>query len=121
MKKFYLAKYKINYADEFDVCGMRLYTQEELDLLKVYQQTILSLEKEEKLWFNLQEDGIYFGTNEAFRFNSINEVISTIKMEEITKDEYDVLTKLELSSFGNQAIFDFFEDICEEEKDKIST
>lgn len=119
MKKYYLAKYKINYADEFDVYGMRLYTQEELDLFKVYQQTILSLEKEEKLWFNLLKDGIYFGTNASLRFNSINDVISIIKIQEITEDEYNVLIKLELSSFGTQAIFDFFEDIYEEEKDKI--
>lgn len=114
MKKYYLAKYKINYADEFDVYGMKLYTQEELDLFKVYQQKILSLEKEEKLWFNLLEDGIYFGTNEELRFNNIDEVISSIKIQEITEDEYDILTRLGLSSFGNQSIFNFFKDIYED-------
>ena len=113
MEKYYLAKYKVNYANEFAVSGMRLFTQKELDKFYCYQHIALYVEKEGRLGYDISEDGIYFGTNEAIRFKNISETISAIKVQEITEDEYNTLIKLGLSSFGTQALFNFFENFCE--------
>lgn len=43
---------------------------------------------------------LYFGTNEYHIFSSFDEYINTFTIQEITKNEYDVISKLIGNSFG---------------------
>lgn len=112
MGKYYIAKYKVDYADEFYVYGMKAYTEEGLDALHEQQKKVLEMEEDGTLDFDLSEDGICFGTNEALTFYNVDEAISAIKVTEITEDEYNTLIRLGLGYFGEQALFDFFREVA---------
>ena len=115
MGKYYVARYKVDYADEFDVSGMKAYTEEGLNVLHEQQKKVLKMEEDGTLYIDLYEEGIDFGTNEALLFNDVDEVISAIKITEITEDEYNTLVRLGFSSFGEEALFDFFKEVSEDQ------
>lgn len=92
VEKYYLAKYKIHHDLDFDIYGMKVYTEEELNTLYEQQKECLRLNDTKRL----------------------NNVISSIKVTEITKEEYTTLVNMGLSTFGDQSIFDFFTEVCED-------
>ena len=82
--KYWALKQVCDYADEFMVEGFwtaQGETKEEILEKLVNPKTKFPVER-------------YFGTNEYIEFASKKDFYSTIKIEEISKFEYDVLTKL---------------------------
>ena len=96
VKKYYLAKYKIPRVMSFDVYGMKVYTEEELNTFYEQQKECLRASK------GYVEDT-----------KKLRNVISSIEVTEITKDEYDTLVKIGLGTFGEQSVFDFFTEVYE--------
>lgn len=81
-----LVKFKDNYADEFDVEGFRLFTDDSwrafLDQLPQYP------------------DETYFGTNEYIEYSTKASYLKTLEVLEISEKEYKILLKL----FGTDII-----------------
>jgi len=93
-KKYYLVEQETNYADEFDLEGFWIQEAEsEEKLKKELVQNLIG----ERGDFPME---IYFGSNEAVEFENENDYISTLKISEITKEEYDVVVKLFGGAFG---------------------
>lgn len=82
-----LIKYNDNYADEFDVEGFLILTDEEwenqLHISKLVFDTLGSVE-------------IYFGTNEFIEYDSFDEWLNTFKVKDIS----DELAKEIIEIFG---------------------
>jgi len=90
--KYYLVRYRGNWADEFDVYFHMVMSGEELNELKV---TIASTD-----W---EEEEFHFGTNEYLTF-STSELLQWLdESEPITKEQFKVLEELDLLSvsFGD--------------------
>lgn len=95
-QKYYLAKYKIPRIMSFDVYGMKVYTERELD--KFYEQ---------------QKECLRASKSYGEDIKKLNDVISSIEITEITRDEYNTLVKVGLGTFGEQSVFDFFTEVYE--------
>lgn len=106
MGKYYLARYCTNYADEFDIKGFVAFTENEYKEFQTSQQKLKSLEEEGK--FDITDYEVGFGTNEYLTFDSVDEVINAIEVQPITEQEYNTLSNLNLTSFGELTLFDFF-------------
>lgn len=112
--KYYLVTFCTDYSDEFDVQGMKVFTEEEFEAFINAQKYFAQMEKEnppfddETVWSRGFD--LYFGTNEFLWFESIGEMIKEFKTREITENQYNVLKELNLLSFGEDCLFDAFED-----------
>lgn len=115
MSKYFLVSYEEDYADEFDVSGMKIFTEEEYNSFLNNQRYAKELEEKGELEKDFGRIELYFGTNEFLDFNSVDEIIKVLKVQEITEQEFNILKKLDLGSFGVETIFDFFENIKENE------
>jgi len=107
MSKFYLVRFTEDYADEFDVSGMKVYTEEEF---KVFTDGLKLIEKRE----DDREIEIYFGTNEYLYFYTKYDFLGIFKAEEISEQEYKTLVRLGLKEFGHGSVFDYAEHYEEE-------
>ena len=112
-----LVTFNDNYADEFDCDGFSVYNSKEEFLIDLYRSWLeniedidddldeLSLEeliKLEKKHRKTNEFEMYFGTNEAFYYNSFKDYKDAFEIKEITDDEYKVIKKLFLgNSYSN--------------------
>ena len=84
MKK-YLARFVGNYADEFDLDGIQVWTEDEVDEFKAAA----------KRYFKVNDElEIYFGTNEAMTWYSAEDVINDVSFKEISNEEANMLTRL---------------------------
>ena len=115
MSKYLLVRYSVDYADEFYVDGMKIFTEDEYISFINNQRYAMDLERDGKLqrtgrWGDIE---IYFGSNEYLLFDNVSEIIKVFEVQEITEQEFNTLKNLGLDSFGDRAIFDFFEDIRE--------
>ena len=114
MSKYFLVNYEVDYADEFDVRGMKIFTEAEYNTFIDNQRYAKELEEKGRFgtgeWDMIE---IYFGTNEYFIFRTVDEIIKEFKVREITEQEFNTLKNLDLDSFGEPAMFYFFEDIRE--------
>lgn len=110
MSKYFLVSYKEDYADEFYVYGMKVFTESEYNSFVRNQRYARHLEEKDELvrgdWNEIE---LYFGTNEWLSFETVNEIIEALNVREITEQEFNTLKNLGLNSFGDQTIFDFFE------------
>ncbi len=75
-----------NYADEFDVTGFRIVTDEEAvkyinSIAEAFKRTDENIE-----W--------YFGSNEYVEFESEDEILNCITIKDITSDEFKFLKSL---------------------------
>ena len=114
MSKYFLVSYKEDYADEFYVYGMKIFTEEEYASFIDNQKYAKDLERKgEIVTGEFEEIELYFGTNEWLSFETVDEIIRTLDVREITEQEFNTLKNLGLDSFGEQTIFNFFEDIRE--------
>jgi len=89
-KKYILATYETNYADEFDVQSIWLTTEAK------WKKWV----KNGKKLQNLENHSCYeisFGTNEYIEISSFQEVLEKCKVQELTEEEAAVLNKF----FGN--------------------
>lgn len=85
MERTYLVKFEADYADEFDVYGFRVMNESQ------FQEFTANLEK-----IKFPQE-VYFGTNEAVEFESLDEYKRAFKSKEIDRNEHLVLKRL----FGN--------------------
>lgn len=87
-----LVKYDSNWADEMDIDGFKVLTNEQWEK---YQQDFKKHFKEECYSY-------YVGTNEEIEYSDFDEFISDFKASEITNEEAAVLEKLfdNLSTYG---------------------
>lgn len=114
MSKFYLVRFTEDYADEFDVSGMKIFTEEEYVSFIDNQKYAKDLERKgEIVTGEFEEIELYFGTNEWLSFETVDEIIKALDVREITEQEFNTLKNLGLDSFGEQTIFNFFEDMRE--------
>lgn len=90
----YIAKFGMNYEDEFDVYGITLWTEPEY---KEYQRLYDKYKDVKCVSF-------WFGTNEGWEYDgeTLQEFVSqaTYEITEITDDEYNVLMKTVGKDFG---------------------
>lgn len=80
----YLIKFESDYADEFDVHGIMLCTEDELINMKM---------RVKSHDFQKQSD-FYFGTNEALEFASYEQWEEDIEVTKVTDDIYVNLCRL---------------------------
>lgn len=114
MLKYFLVNYKVDYADEFYVSGMRIFTEDEYNTFVDNQRYAKEVERNGRFEGEIE---IYFGTNEYLLFESVDEIIRELKVREITEQEFNTLKNLDLSSFGGPAMFYFFDDIRDYDKE----
>ena len=93
MSKFILAKFKSDWADEFDVHGFKVMTEEQY---KVWLKELNAVRWPQEM---------YFGTNEAFEFNSLDEYQECIEIQLIDENEYIALKKLFDTKYNNEVDF----------------
>jgi len=77
--KYYFVKYKGCWADEFMVEGADVMTE------GTYKNLLLDL-----LLINYPAE-LSFGTNEWMDYSSAEEIMSDLKLTEISKEEYDIM------------------------------
>lgn len=101
--KYYLLNFTDNYADEFDVYGFKVLTQEEYEKGKINSEEAFKM-RLENVRSNHKRDKcveISFGTNEWVEYYKFEDYMKTIKVTEINEDEYNVLAKL-FGKYGNR-------------------
>jgi hypothetical protein len=82
MEKIYLVKFSSDWADEFDMNGFKVMSEEEFEKYKT------GMNNEEYPY----EAG--FGTNEWFDYEDAEDVMNDLTIVEISVSEAEVLTKL---------------------------
>ena len=90
--KYYLIRYKGNYADEFNVESFSVETEDEynefMNAVKIVGDN----------------DGyisINVGTNESIEYDDINEYTYDLTITEISESDYETFKKLDLLFFGD--------------------
>ncbi len=102
----YLVRFNRNYADEFDCHGLFICTGEEWYKFR-YQPTMWQVDPSQfhdpfdktrkRSEYDYSTPGVmelYFGTNEAMRFESMEDYFSSFQIEPLTLDEYKILDKV---------------------------
>lgn len=87
--RYYLYKFSDNWADEMDIEGFAVMTEDEKDaaLVKIKRQ--------------FKRGGtICFGSNEENEYDNLNDVLACISWNEISQSEYNTLRKLFGNTFG---------------------
>lgn len=85
MGQTYLVKFSSNYVDEFDVTGVAVFTQEQVD---AHNKCIEWLKQNSDFEINW-----YFGTNESISFTSVSELVRSYRFIEITPEQETFLIK----------------------------
>ncbi len=90
--KYYLLIWKSNWADEMDVGGYKVLTENKY---KVFDDNSKKIEKIRRSF------SIGVGTNEDIDYRNPRELLNEITVKEISEDYYKMLQNLGLTSFGN--------------------
>ena len=129
--KYYLIKIAADYADEFNVYGMKVLSEKEFEILNNAFSEYLKREekrkerirnKETSNYFSPWDDeySFYFGTNEDLRFDDIEDIRNTYTIKEISEEQYNTLKELNLLSYGETSLVDiFFDGRMEEEMEYL--
>ena len=87
--KYYFGKFRCNYADEFDLVGFHLYTENQFNEFNNAAARLLDSE--------FEPDDLpiyYFGSNEEQYFDSWEDYKDSFTFREITLDEFETVKKL---------------------------
>ena len=84
----------VNYADEFDMSEFTTMT------VRHFKDMVTSLKNYE------DEIEWYFGTNEEFRFDSGEDLLSCLEFKLITQEESDMIDNLFDGAFGQAGVFE---------------
>lgn len=105
MNNLFLVKYKDNWADEIDVEGCQVMTENEF-------HNYFNAAK--KAFNECNCINFYIGSNESIEYENYEDFIKSIQIINISKDAYEVLQKFNLYDYG---IFPrwIFDDYYEEE------
>lgn len=103
--KYFLITESHNYADEFDFEAFMTAEAKSLEDLNTKIKRCLD---EEFAGRRPSRRGIeiYFGTNEYITFESVDEMVSSLQIQEITQEEYGVLNTVLGGSFGMSVLLD---------------
>jgi len=93
--KYYVCTFSDNWADEMDLEGFCLMTEDEKD------EMIKDIKKRFR-----RGGSICFGTNEDNDYSDADEVLATLSYEQITKAEFDTIARVIGTSFGEQGPMD---------------
>lgn len=93
--KYYVCTFSDNWADEMDLEGFCLMTEDEKD------EMIKDIKKRFK-----KGGTIGFGSNESNDYDDADEVLATLSYEQITKAEFDTISRVIGTSFGEQGPMD---------------
>lgn len=104
MEKYYLGKFKINWADELDVKENIIMTSIEIDKLNEYYKK-----------YDGRETSISVGTNQCIEDITSNEVLDKLEYKEISSDAYEELKKTKLIKNGLPSIIEDMIEYFEEE------
>lgn len=90
--KIFILQWECDWADEFDVHGLELVTEEQWNWTnKLFDSVVYPCEK-------------YFGTNEAIIFESKEDILRNVIVIEVTKEEIPTFRKIlsnsSMPSFG---------------------
>lgn len=88
-----LFKWEKDWADEFDMTGFRVISE---NIWNAFQTAAKKMEYPQEF---------YFGTNEEYTFDNINQLMNGIKTIEITDEEAEVIKKCFAPSYGNSINF----------------
>ena len=92
--RYLLVKMVDDWADEFEICSSRAIAVDD-------EEYKIFFDELEKLKARTEEITFCFGTNEDAYYETGEQFYNVIKVQEITKEEYDTLCKLGLNDFGN--------------------
>lgn len=95
--KYYLYTFEDNWADEMDVQGFAVLTEDEKDM------AIAQIKRQYK-----NGGTICFGTNEDNEYDDLDDVMDCVEFEEISQSEYSTLKKLFGESFGELGPLDIY-------------
>lgn len=94
--KNYLIKFVADWADEMDVHGICIMSEDELNKFKTYWRK----------WFKENDSfSCYVGSNEELEFYSLEDFEDTLEIHEVNDTEMAVLKKFGLDDFGCTNIF----------------
>ncbi len=103
--QFKLVKFKSDYADEFDVYGLKVYNEEEFAKFN---------EDLNKIKYPVEH---YFGTNEAVEFYNKDSLLKKYEISDITEDQYNFVKKA-IHGYGDSyATYVGPEEILEQQAD----
>lgn len=106
--KYYLLNFTDNYADEFDVYGFKVLTEEEYKKGKIDSEEAFRLRMEDTRANHRGDKSVQisFGTNEWVEYYRFEDYLKSFKVTEISEDEYNVLAKL-FGKYGNKVSYGF--------------
>jgi hypothetical protein len=96
--RYYLYKFEDNWADEMDVQGFAVLTEDEKDM------AVAQIKRSYK-----NGGTICFGTNEDNHYNNLTEVMDCVEFEEISQSQYNTLMNLFGQSFGELGPLDIYD------------
>lgn len=105
-----LVKFKKDYADEFNVCGISLYTEEDLDKTLTYLKDNFD---------KLNDKEYYFGTNECLEFSNYDEITQSIVISDISEETYKELKNILSDDFGTfslRCLHEYTEEVLADQK-----
>lgn len=103
MDKYYLVKWDSNWADEMDIHGFVLFGEKEF---KEFKEALNMFKSDERV-DEYGEFSFYIGSNEEVTYENANELISEFKIEEITKEAFDIILNTLGGSYGFTDGIDF--------------
>lgn len=98
-----LVKFNCDYADEFDVEGFSVYTEEE------WSEVVQGVKEGFENQTTSKEREVYFGTNEACTFENFDQWLNCFRVYTITDDEAAFVNRVFPYGFGDFLI-PYFED-----------
>src|SRR5574338_610881 len=121
-EKKLLVKFDSNYADEFDVEGFTIMTENDWEAHKTKVTnffTALDKTREKDRWGNYRNPvEVYFGTNEQMIYETLDCYLTSFKVSEISDEEVAILQKhFGTRTFGMMCMIDdcVMDELLEEE------
>ena len=94
--KYYLAKWRSNWADEMDVEGAVILNEKDKERFDKEIEILKQLEKK----FGYKSLGVCIGTNEYIEYDNSSELLKEISFTEINENEVNILKKLKMNRIG---------------------
>lgn len=104
MTQYVLLTYDDNYADEFNIHGLRVITKEQYE--KSLKELDLYFEKYESYYW-------YFGTNEAMEYHCAESLLGAYDVVDLTEEQYLFYKQENLLNFGHTGPLPFIDSSSE--------
>lgn len=99
MKQMLLVKFSSNYADEFDVDGFKIMSEEDWEkhvraATNAFDNQPEASKRNKLFGASKEPVELYFGTNEALEFNDLKEYLGAFVVTKLSSTEHKTLEKL---------------------------